>query len=496
MPPSPYLPTTPRAWETIVNKPEFHSSVKAGANAIAIRAHASNSSISGSKMTLADLLALRVLFVEQTPKELENDMAKMFDSTVKAQATKAAQDHKPLTQYVTHHKAGDSAHPFLVKGAAFTLVDHFFRKVLNLNSKDGEDSSHIWVAQTRSMASRAAEYGYNPASPGAQRHSQLVEHEYGDYMSTTPENSVDLPMRDRSSPLSVRDKTPSLSSSLRSELVGNTRKGHKPSDSMSSRVSDQSMYDQSFSSATSSKVSKGSRYSPSVASAMDSTHEPLEPEFHRATAGEQVVNIALITLVSSLTLGIAQVKAVWSVDQEHLKLGSGLNARTDGSLRATWGKKHVAALIECKARVRKACKPDVQFQEAAQMAAWIHQERTGDFNTPLTAKDGKRRRVSVCMNHCEIYIIVAEFKQGYVDYLDNTAKDEGTTPHPITDDSFMTMRSYGPFVSNNYAALKCIVLFLLHLTFAQSLEFAPSYESESDSGSESGSGSGSDTDTE
>ena len=108
-----------------------------------------------------------------------------------------------------------------------------------------------------------------------------------------------------------------------------------------------------------------------------------------AARDEQIVNTALVLLLSSLTMYHPEVRAEWTLHRRGFQLSKWLEARTDGFLRG--GEKDTPLVIlEVKASWRERRKPYVQFQESAQMAAWIYEQKNRG-HLPTEYRDGKDR---------------------------------------------------------------------------------------------------------
>ena len=125
-----------------------------------------------------------------------------------------------------------------------------------------------------------------------------------------------------------------------------------------------------------------------LAESMDeSVHwmSPLSPftgDFSRdekVISDEQIVNMALLAWLDSLTIHLASLKTEWSPerlafvvkDNRQLKV---YEARVDGYLRHRDHSHDVLAIIEVKPFARFMSRDAIRMQEGAQMAAWISQQ--------------------------------------------------------------------------------------------------------------------------
>ncbi|EFX01704.1 hypothetical protein CMQ_8170 [Grosmannia clavigera kw1407] len=95
-----------------------------------------------------------------------------------------------------------------------------------------------------------------------------------------------------------------------------------------------------------------------------------------------------------------------------------LEARVDGYLRKRMGAS-AYGIVEVKPYVRTSHTDQIEWQEGAQMAAWISQTpgtvNNGVFMAPGGA--GIMRRFMITQNRQEIYVTVAEYDKTYEEYL-------------------------------------------------------------------------------
>ena len=118
-------------------------------------------------------------------------------------------------------------------------------------------------------------------------------------------------------------------------------------------------------------ISQGSNAPPSPESPANAA-ETLPSE------DEQIVNMALILFLDSVTIHHPKVKSGgsssprWTIKRLQLKFGT-WEARTDGFLRIASDNQKIGAVLETKPFVRKRDLNGIQKQERAQMAAWIRQ---------------------------------------------------------------------------------------------------------------------------
>ena len=112
---------------------------------------------------------------------------------------------------------------------------------------------------------------------------------------------------------------------------------------------------------------------PPLALASPMSHSsPFTTGTFEAAADEEIVNHALVALLTGLTVYDHEITARWSGARLNLKISDLLNAKTDGFLRSARDSSALA-ILEVKARLRADRKTSIQFQESAQMAAWIYQ---------------------------------------------------------------------------------------------------------------------------
>ncbi|MCJ1464763.1 hypothetical protein MMC07_003376 [Pseudocyphellaria aurata] len=171
-----------------------------------------------------------------------------------------------------------------------------------------------------------------------------------------------------------------------------------------------------------------------------------------ASEDEQIVNMALLLSLDSVTIYHPSVKAEisssprWTMQRLQLKCGK-WEPRTDGFLQVGSDGSKTRAIVETKPRVRNVNPLGLQKQEGAQMAAWIYQSPDKDF-----AVSGKEspcfRRLLISQDSCEIYMTIAEYDSAYLDYLHG--KEEATYDEP----SFLKTSQYGPWNTKNYEEME------------------------------------------
>ncbi|KAL4946651.1 hypothetical protein BDV06DRAFT_53716 [Aspergillus oleicola] len=154
-----------------------------------------------------------------------------------------------------------------------------------------------------------------------------------------------------------------------------------------------------------------------------------------ATKDEQIANTALILLLKALTIHFRKyLSSGWILHRKAFLRTfdeAVSEARTDSYLSDHRGNTRV--LIEVKPVVRET-KPDViQMQESDQMVVWI----TSDDKV---GQENRKKRVSIAQDRHEIYISVAEYKDGYLDYLHNNE-----TPVQKKNPSFLEICQFGPW---------------------------------------------------
>ncbi|KAL4966500.1 uncharacterized protein BDV14DRAFT_171191 [Aspergillus stella-maris] len=168
-----------------------------------------------------------------------------------------------------------------------------------------------------------------------------------------------------------------------------------------------------------------------------SLKSPGDPEVRKiiypATIDEQIVNAALLDLLCALIMHF-NLPFEWTLHRVPLLADfatASYTARTDGYLVATEDKregKRIRALVEVKAVLRDKQEKDIAMQEAAQMVAWItnHPDIGGYLNK-------KGRRIHVCQDRHEIYLVYAEYDDDYLKYLGGEEKP----------DAFMKLHQFG-----------------------------------------------------
>ncbi|KAL4792664.1 hypothetical protein BDV19DRAFT_368231 [Aspergillus venezuelensis] len=159
-------------------------------------------------------------------------------------------------------------------------------------------------------------------------------------------------------------------------------------------------------------------------------------EVFPSTEGEQIVNAALLDFLKAL-ISHTGLPLCWTVLHLALKAHfntENYNARTDGCLRCTKGvptDKRVRALVEVKPVLRAKKRNAIRMQEAAQTVAWLktYPDTGGRLNKP-------GRRIHISQDRHQIFIIVPQYNNDYVAYLNDPNQDS---------DAFMTVHEYGPF---------------------------------------------------
>ncbi|MCJ1314308.1 hypothetical protein MMC25_007988 [Agyrium rufum] len=170
---------------------------------------------------------------------------------------------------------------------------------------------------------------------------------------------------------------------------------------------------------------------------------------------ESFVNNALIAFLGAITDGRPEDMLNWLSAPKafHFKYGKdsktqdkAFEARTDGYLL---GKVSTGfwAIIECKAR-RRYLNSDgakIRMQESSQMAAWIsyhwdaNKEPKG-LTVPGDLNQGTYSRILISQDRDRIYLIIAEFDDGYRKYICGDSTTDLNKP-----EDFLVMNEYGPF---------------------------------------------------
>ncbi|KAL4968481.1 uncharacterized protein BDV14DRAFT_196786 [Aspergillus stella-maris] len=153
------------------------------------------------------------------------------------------------------------------------------------------------------------------------------------------------------------------------------------------------------------------------------------------TKDEQIVNSALIFFLKALILHFRKyLSSSWMLHRKafHAVFDKAeFEARTDGYLEDHRGEPSI--LVEVKPVVRET-KPDlVQMQESAQMVAWIASD-------DKVGQKKRKKRVHIAQDRHEIYISVAVYDDGYLDYLHNTESAEQKE-----NPSFLEIYQFGPW---------------------------------------------------
>ncbi|KAJ9317239.1 hypothetical protein DTO271D3_2529 [Paecilomyces variotii] len=153
---------------------------------------------------------------------------------------------------------------------------------------------------------------------------------------------------------------------------------------------------------------------------------------------ESVVNVSIISYLQALAMVATPISGEWSASRISLQadFGSGrrFTAVTDGQLQEVTTKR-ILALVECKRDQRLRHSPQVEFQETAQMVAWIRE-------FPDAAPRPWRALVS--QDGSEIYVSIFEYGRSWKSYLN------GGNPQCA---SHAKMHRFGPYRIGNRAGM-------------------------------------------
>ena len=105
-----------------------------------------------------------------------------------------------------------------------------------------------------------------------------------------------------------------------------------------------------------------------------SPRSPLGKESVPPVADEQIVNSTLFMFLMMLTCARPDTKAVWTTHRGAFRIPGIYQAQVDGYLRRQ-SDGVIGAILEVNKHVRKSNKANIQTQETAQVAAWIHRSR-------------------------------------------------------------------------------------------------------------------------
>ncbi|KAL2005982.1 hypothetical protein VTN00DRAFT_9636 [Thermoascus crustaceus] len=151
---------------------------------------------------------------------------------------------------------------------------------------------------------------------------------------------------------------------------------------------------------------------------------------------EQIVNAALLLLLNAITIHFP-LSNDWTLHRRAFNVQfktASFQARTDGYLEdKTSGK--VRALIEVKPCVRTRSQVRIQMQEAAQMVAWISDDKQRPSQFP-------GRHLHISQDRHEIFLTFAEYGKSYLSYI-----KEGLSP--ADPEPFLTLHEFGPWDTTN-----------------------------------------------
>ncbi|KAJ9355344.1 hypothetical protein C8Q69DRAFT_530597 [Paecilomyces variotii] len=168
----------------------------------------------------------------------------------------------------------------------------------------------------------------------------------------------------------------------------------------------------------------------------------------KPASDEQIVNQALMKLLTALTINIPNVKCEWSIARflfKHQFKHTTMEARTDGYLRLLQDNgRTVIAIVETKAHVRRDNR--VRMQEAAEMLLWILHNHEQDPGIPA------KKRYLIAQDRHEIFVVKAEYDLNYIEYLRNKERD-----------TFMRITEFGPFKTDESQHMKKFANFIVAL---------------------------------
>lgn len=191
-----------------------------------------------------------------------------------------------------------------------------------------------------------------------------------------------------------------------------------------------------------SKIARysGMTFTPAAQNLEPETVTPATPSLFPRMRYEATVNVALILLLSSIRLESPHLgRAHWLPDPVAFRLRDEkfepiIDARVDGYLSTSDRQTFAHAIVEVKPYVRSSNRLAIEWQEGAQMAAWISQTSTmsdgylgGLLRSP---SDGTFRRFMVSQDRHEIYVTIAEYDEVYVKYLTGKKRQSLATPAP------------------------------------------------------------------
>ncbi|PYI05846.1 hypothetical protein BO78DRAFT_407843 [Aspergillus sclerotiicarbonarius CBS 121057] len=173
-------------------------------------------------------------------------------------------------------------------------------------------------------------------------------------------------------------------------------------------------------------------------------------EMYPKARDEQIVNTALLNFLKALTSHFRSLSSDWTLEQNVLeaKFDSGSYiAKTDGHLKGKAGG-DVRGLVEVKTCLRALRLDDICRQESAQMVAWL-KENPETPGQPF-------RRFHVSQDRHEIWLILAEYDERYLNYLKGDYNETEAR-------SFLTMHEIGPWDTQSKEAMKHLGPILLAL---------------------------------
>ncbi|KAJ5902346.1 hypothetical protein N7495_002874 [Penicillium taxi] len=185
---------------------------------------------------------------------------------------------------------------------------------------------------------------------------------------------------------------------------------------------------------------------------------------YKPAKDEQLVNDALLKLLTAFTVHIDTMKCEWTIARSpfpSVEFGDNyMTARTDGFLQAM-DTEEVFAIVGVKPKIRDSERwPQLMWQETGEMVAWIVD------NAKKSRRCPPKHHLLVAQDLHEIYLVIATFDDQYIGYLtEQDQPDAPLLPVPDARFAFLKMQEYGPWNTQAPSNMKKLAEIFIALSF-------------------------------
>ncbi|KAL9624337.1 MAG: hypothetical protein Q9160_001584, partial [Pyrenula sp. 1 TL-2023] len=364
-------PSTHHQWANLARGEGISESIKKrGVETLAIFPN-----ISGSKMTPASFLVLRSIWKTYTIDKFRLPDWLLENNTTSAKATLSAFD--AWSNYLAQIDKDMGAQPKLPADdiGTFSVIYYYQRQVRRLKSTSNIDVSPLKAFYLPRKAKDEPSLGpdgppssNSPSETAFKRRGGVSERLAPSDESSSSEDSH--PWDD--SPLALRSRRSGETAPQREAAIPERLRSSRRTDlaDLSSSLDQLTLQGESPDSKGEQKQEQTpEHFTPLVSSPLDIV-TPLKASIAPAANDEQIVNTALILLLTTITMFQEGVEADWTLHRRAFHIANLLETRTDGFLRRIKGDTPMA-ILEVKSHVRDSDTAAIQQQESAQMASWI-----------------------------------------------------------------------------------------------------------------------------